>query len=560
MALKILAVEDDHTNLMILEAMLAKEGHVVCTAKNGEEAVEVFSHQQPDIVLMDINMPVMNGYEATRLIKSKAGERFVPLIFLTATSDDQELAECVACGGDDFLTKPYSRVILQAKITAFERVSQLHASLKTQKDELDYHHKQLKWEQEVANRLFSNIVNRGDINAANIKHLLSSASIFSGDLVLAANKPSGGLHALLGDFTGHGLSSALGAIPVSETFYAMTAKGFSIGDIVAEINSKLKSILPTGLFFAACFLDLDTESHSVAIWNGGIPDVLIYREQSGIHKRVPSRHLPLAIVDNDKLLTKPDVVEIMSGDRICIYSDGVIEACNEKEELFGQKRLEELFNNNSNPDNLFDEICSNLDSFGAGVPQRDDITLLEIKHEATPACTANVAGKKIAKSPMNWRMSLEMEPDTLRMVDPLPLLMQALVEIQGLSEHKDRLFMVLKELYSNALEHGLLGLDSAQKESPQGFTDYYAAREEKLAALQKGRIKFSLDHTPLPTGAKLVIRVEDNGPGFDYHRRFVELDCNEAYCGRGIPLVRSLCKELAYHGNGNRVEAVYVWE
>lgn len=68
-----------------------------------------------------------------------------------------------------------------------------------------------------------------------------------------------------------------------------------------------------------------------------------------------------------------------------------------------------------------------------------------------------------------------------------------------------------------------------------------------------------LEYTPLADGGKLVVRVEDSGPGFNYLRTFLALADNLTYSGRGIPLVRSLCSDLTYRGRGNRVEAVYQW-
>jgi len=71
-------------------------------------------------------MPVMDGYEATKKIKSMMTDKFIPIIFLTAMTDEQALSRCVEVGGDDFLTKPYNRTLLKAKIDALQRVSQLY--------------------------------------------------------------------------------------------------------------------------------------------------------------------------------------------------------------------------------------------------------------------------------------------------------------------------------------------------------------------------------------------------------------------------------------------------
>jgi signal transduction histidine kinase len=144
-------------------------------------------------------------------------------------------------------------------------------------------------------------------------------------------------------------------------------------------------------------------------------------------------------------------------------------------------------------------------------------------------------------------------------VDPLPLLIQAMNDVEGLRSHRERLFTILAELYSNALEHGLLRLDSDLKATPAGFSDYYRQRDARLARLQSGFITFDLEHAPLPQGGRLVIRVTDSGPGFDLTQVERRLDHNTGYRGRGIPLVRTLCESVRYRGRNNIAEATYVW-
>jgi CheY-like chemotaxis protein/signal transduction histidine kinase len=560
--LKILIADDETMNRMLLSAILSKDGHRVVEACNGAEAVDVFVREQPDIVLMDVMMPVMDGYETTRRIKQVAGERFVPVIFLTALSDEQSLVRCIESGGDDFLTKPYKRVILQAKIEAMERVRQLYTVLKSQKDELAQHHRQLQREQETAERLFATIVHPSSLGAAQIKYLLSPMALFNGDLLLAAPKPSGGLHVLLGDFTGHGLPAAIGSLPVSELFYAMTQKGFAIGDIVAEINQKLRRILPTGIFFAVCCLEFNAAYNTLSIWNGGIPGVVVRGSARDRLLLLESRHLPLGVVDGERLDRQVELIDLEPGDRIYAYTDGMIEASNPALEMFGTQRLKAHFTEAQDLDHLFETICADLASFRAGGPQDDDITFIEINRDAALANTSRMptAAPSPSKPMAHWQLTLDLAADALRAVDPLPQIMQMVMDIQGLYDHRERIYTILAELFSNALDHGLLGLDSALKHSPQGFSVYYTAREQALAALQAGHIRISLTHIPLETGGKLVIEVSDSGPGFDHDTRITALADNTTYSGRGIPLLRSLCHKLCYHGVGNHVEAVYVWQ
>ncbi len=109
------------------------------SAVNGQEAIDVFQQEEPDLVLMDIMMPVMDGYEATQKIKVLSQEKFTPIIFLMAMTDEQALRRCVDVGGDDFLSKHYNQVIIKAKIDALERMSQLYNTVYKQKRELVAH-------------------------------------------------------------------------------------------------------------------------------------------------------------------------------------------------------------------------------------------------------------------------------------------------------------------------------------------------------------------------------------------------------------------------------------
>lgn len=557
---RVLIADDDHVNRLILKAILAKEGYAVEVAEDGREAVARFTSWRPDLVLMDIMMPVLDGYEATREIKRLAGDTFVPVIFLTALSDEAALARCVAVGGDDFLTKPYSRVILKAKIDALERVRRLHVTLRKQRDELAGHQRRLLQEHQVAEKVLAKIVHSGSLDAAQIKYLLSPMAIFNGDMLLAARKPSGGLHVMLGDFTGHGLSAAIGTVPVADIFYGMTDKGFSIGDILATINDKLRVILPTDVFFAAVLLELDASHSKLTIWNGGIPDVAI-RRVDGRVETLPSDHLPLGVVENEQLDRAVRVVEVEAGDRIVAFSDGFIEARGPDGGMFGLERLVASLAAETDPGAMFDGLLRTLGDFVGEGALADDLSLVEITCDPGWAQTRSGETTRAfrPRPPMRWSIAIELVPETLRSVDPLPLVMHLLMDLQGLQEHREQLYAVLMELFSNALDHGLLGLDSALKQTPDGFVRYYELRKQRLAELDHGCVRIALEHEPDGRGGRLRFAVEDDGPGFDHARVFAPLEENVSFFGRGIPLLKSICERLEYSGSGNHVEAVYRW-
>ncbi|MUH72318.1 response regulator [Psychrosphaera haliotis] len=125
MPLKILVVDDQNINRTILTKSLELHNHSVITAANGVEAIEEFITHQPDIILLDVIMPVMDGFETAPKLKALSKDVYLPIIFLTALDDQKSLKECLKVGGDDFLSKPFDQVILAAKIEAHARTREL---------------------------------------------------------------------------------------------------------------------------------------------------------------------------------------------------------------------------------------------------------------------------------------------------------------------------------------------------------------------------------------------------------------------------------------------------
>jgi len=412
----------------------------------------------------------------------------------------------------------------------------------------------------TARRFFAILIDTDIFEELGIRYLLSPMGLFNGDLLLAARRPSGALRLMLGDLTGHGLSAAVGAVPVTDVFYKMTEKGHSISGLVTEINSKLRMVFPTGLFCCACVIEIDARGRRLIVWNGGMPDILVCgNDRKEIKRRIPSQTVPLGVVDSDRLDCGMQHMDIQHGDRIYLCSDGVVEARNPRGELLGQPRLEKLIQQVGSGDG-FEQIVSAINAFIAGVPSSDDTTLAEVTCDLeSGAYEVEHSPALVVPPPSRWCVNLELDVGTLRTTDPRPLLTQLVMDMQGLMNHREHIFTILAELFNNALEHGVIGLDSALKKTSNGFSEYYRLRQENLSMLDKGWIKIFLDHRPLNTGGELIIRVEDSGKGFEW--RDIPLDPVRitAYSGRGIHLVRSLCQELRYEGCGNRVYAVYTW-
>jgi diguanylate cyclase (GGDEF)-like protein len=123
--MKILLVDDSPTIIAVTKPMLVKMGHEVVTAENGEEALLSYKRESPNLVLMDVNMPVMDGYKAAQRIRSEYPQDWVPIIFLSGANDEQHLELGIRAGGDDYLIKPCGHVVLDAKIRAMQRIDEM---------------------------------------------------------------------------------------------------------------------------------------------------------------------------------------------------------------------------------------------------------------------------------------------------------------------------------------------------------------------------------------------------------------------------------------------------
>ncbi|WP_353637243.1 fused response regulator/phosphatase [Pseudomonas sp. MYb327] len=545
---------------MLLSSIVRRQGHEVLTAANGAEAVEAFRQQRPQLVLMDAMMPVMDGFEAARQIKELAGETLVPIIFLTSLSENEALARCLEAGGDDFLAKPYNQVILAAKIKAMDRLRRLQATVLKQRDQIARHHDYLLNEQRVAKAVFDKVAHSGCLSAPNIRYLQSPYALFNGDLLLAAFTPAGDMHVLLGDFTGHGLPAAVGAMPLAEVFYGMTAKGYGLPETLREMNAKLKRILPVDMFCCATLLCLSFQRRSVEVWNGGMPDGYLHSVASGERTPLTARHLPLGVLSPQTFDDRTEVFPMALGDRVFLLSDGVVDTCDANEQSFGVERLQQVFAANRQPDSLFEDIEQALRDFRGEA--RDDVSMVEISllEPALLTPPALVYSDSGQSCPLDWSVSFEYRAATLKRFNPLPYLLQLLLEVHGLRAQSGALYSVLAELYSNALEHGVLGLDSSLKRDASGFARYYQQRNARLDDLQDGFVRVHLQVTPEGEGGCLVIRVEDSGNGFDVERVMERPVDPIRLSGRGVSLIRQLGRNASWSDDGRSARVEFYWE
>jgi len=137
--MKILVAEDTKAGMAFMSAHIKDMGHEVIEAVNGQEAIDLFYSDRPDLILMDVHMPIKDGLDATREIKAECAKRddWIPIVFLSGLSEAGDVVEGIEAGGDDYLSKPVDPVVLKAKLMAMERIWEMKRQLNEALRELE---------------------------------------------------------------------------------------------------------------------------------------------------------------------------------------------------------------------------------------------------------------------------------------------------------------------------------------------------------------------------------------------------------------------------------------
>lgn len=361
----ILVVSDSKGTISDISDVLSQKGFDTIAVDPADRSLLLLTSNVVDYVLIDANSINTSCAELVRSLRSHTANKFVLLIILDPTEDESILSECMAAGCDDFLFKPFTSVALNARIVAMEQVYELKELYRSSVDE-----------QVVAKRILSYALDKRSIQLDEINLLSRSTGIFSGDLCLIARHPDGGLHVMVADFTGHGLSAAIGALPVADIFSAMTEKGFDLDDILANINKKLHTLLPTSMYMACSILKIDSDLKHARIWNGGMPEAFIRDNETGqIKHTIKSTHIPLGIRETMHGQLEVQTIELSLDDQFILYTDGLTDTINSEGVMFGYDRLVKFLMSNLTNDALFHALVDDFNKFCGDIDLVDDVTL-----------------------------------------------------------------------------------------------------------------------------------------------------------------------------------------
>lgn len=372
--LSILLVEDDRMQVVLIKSLLSKFGHKIHIAVSGEEAVDMFRQIKPDLVLMDVTLPGMDGYEVTKAIRSEHAE-WVPIIFLSGLFETTDRLRALEVGGDDFFTKPVDRDELIAKMKVMSRIHSMQKKLSQYMVE----HEE---DDELAAYVMDQYLSASQNDLRVEFSILSATYHFSGDAISVAKTSDGGLNVMMLDAMGHGLPAAINVLPAIQAFYSMSKKGLAFDVLIPEINDIVCKLSPRGHFLAGTFIQLDSTSSNLKGWIGGTPKVLINCEGE-IHS-FKSNNFSLGVLPSSDLNFEYFNSPWSEKSMLVTCTDGVLESQGKDGNDLGNNWLESVIQQYGNSLNrsLFDKLWK--ESLGENTPHDDASVLIIRQSPAQP--------------------------------------------------------------------------------------------------------------------------------------------------------------------------------
>jgi two-component system, HptB-dependent secretion and biofilm response regulator len=564
-SLFILVVDDNPDDLFLIRRDLMALGHRVACVSTADEALDHIAQAYPDVLMTDVGLPGMDGIELLQTVRTRTDGSWIPSLVFTGSLDEATQMRALEAGADAYLCKPASREMLHAKLGVILRLKAMQWQAEVRNRELARYRSLQEEEQRLARFVMERLINREALGDPAVSHWIASAAEFSGDLIAAARTPGNVLHVLLADGAGHGLAASLNVLPVTAPFYRMTERGFGIDAIAREINSKVRALLPVDRFIAATLVAVNFRERYVTVWNGGNPGPLLIRPDGGVRLHFNRHHFPLGVVDDDEFDGTVDTHVVNPHDHLLLFSDGLIELEDAGEQALGVDGLGEALG--GLPAELrLPRLTEIVHCLTGGNPPRDDISIAQIALTDTPQpVPAAPAGEMPTSSTASdWRLVLRLGAADLKRLDAVPLILGAIEQFEGVRPFAGRLFLVLSELFNNALDHGLLRLPSALKVGAEGMDVFLDERTRRLSRLSVGAVEFELTLRQTPNESPVLhIGCADTGPGFDHEEQLQAAlgeptgeDMLKSH-GRGIPLLLRVCEDVRYSGAGNRVDVLF---
>lgn len=365
----ILIVDDVPENVELLKYLLQQEGFKTYTAFSAEEARLVLLNTAIDTLLLDVNMPVQDGFSFCRELRTMDQFKLLPILFITSIEREVGFQEAMKNGGDDFINKPFNKRELVAKIHSVIRLKDLQDELYRQKSKYE---KELQTARRVQDQL---IPEKSFIwNGIKAQTLFHPYLQIGGDFVDSWIEEKK-LHIVIADCSGHGPSAALiGAMFKMQLFNLVSSMG--LRERVEHLRKNMELVLPEDYAITFCYAILDQDL-KLSYINGGHPAPIIYIDgETKFLKGMSPMIMGINFITNDEVQT----VQLKTGSLFFMYTDGASEAMNPKSEYITEDGMKDIFHESvkSGSDILQTVQTKILEFCGSSTPS-DDMAMVCIQ-------------------------------------------------------------------------------------------------------------------------------------------------------------------------------------
>lgn len=397
---KILIVDDQPANLLVLETVLEDLGHTLVRANSGEEALKCILQDDFALILMDVFMPGMDGFETAELIRRRERSRYIPIVFLTAVGmSETHVSRGYEVGGVDYLFKPLIPEILRAKVIAFVDLFLKTMTVAAQAEQLREMERQ-RHEAELAEsqRQLAAEKLQQDVRAARkVQQLLfpQKSPTCHGFEIAGMSHPSdaiggdffdymcgsdGFLDVVIGDVSGHGFAAALLMSATRAYLRALAIARTGLDEILTLANRALVADVEGSHFVTLLYLRLMPGSMFLDYASAGHPEAFILDADGNEKAALHSTAIPLGIT-TDQDFPAGARTEVEPGDLILMFTDGVTEATSPDGIQFGSDRALDVLraNRTRSAAEIVQTIHQSVRDYTGAEVLEDDSTVIVIK-------------------------------------------------------------------------------------------------------------------------------------------------------------------------------------
>jgi sigma-B regulation protein RsbU (phosphoserine phosphatase) len=371
---RVLIVDDIKDNIDVLVNALRDE-YKLSVALDGTAALRSVEKQSPDLVLLDIMMPGIDGYEVCRQLRAREATREVPVMFLSALEDVQNKARGFEVGGNDYLTKPFELLEVQARVRSLLKAKAYADAVR------EAMARDLRIAREIQMGILpADLASITKGSGLDVHAVIEPARQVGGDLYEVLRVSDSRVVVALGDVSGKGIPAAL-FMAVAVTVLRTLARQIERPDeILRRLNDELFEQNPRGMFVTLQCLVIDTKERRVLCAGGGHHQLAVLAPNQPPRLAYPSSGRPIGLMPANPITC--DTIALEPGETFVLYSDGVSEAMDAKDDLYGEERLLAMLaaSRDAAPAEIVSRVLADVRAFVDGAKQSDDITILAARY------------------------------------------------------------------------------------------------------------------------------------------------------------------------------------